>query len=199
MLKGSTPSLTTRVSYRLFEFLDLAWFGGFLIFGSFVIYTTSCDSELCQRLVFSEGQFFRYLSSLIIVFGVVNGLRIATMYYVTDPDRKPEYFFYTSLICLSLAFIIFGFDPSGFEAVIGRRSANTPNFLFYMLSLGVATFSFFSEPNIWTKLVPYLRLRVGFSFFLAIICLINPTFGLVAAILLVPVMVLSLFFMREVE
>jgi hypothetical protein len=197
MLKGNQPSLFTRLIFRLLEMLDLIWLSGFLIFSTFIVYTTYCDTSYCQRLTFEENQFFLYLSSLIISWGVINSLRVASFYYVTDPDRKPEVFFYASLICLGIAFVIFGIDPSGFEEVIGRRSANTPNFLGYVLFLGIAIFSFFSEAGIWSKLVPYLKLRVGLSYLLAIICLINPTFGLLAALPLIPTIILSLFFIKD--
>lgn len=177
--------------FRAVEWLELLIFATVATGGIYLIYTNYCQTQFCQSITPNQLTFNVGIKLAVITGSVINSLRIGLLYNLTDPDRKREYWFYTSLFFMAISFIIFGFNFIAFDQITGRKVTFDPYFLVYIITFASTILTYLGEKNIWNKSNAVVKLRMLLSFLLMVLIVINPTLALLSSLILVPLQILS--------
>ncbi|MEI6728749.1 MAG: hypothetical protein WCK98_03855 [bacterium] len=153
-----------------------------------LLYSNSCINQNCKELAPSTEIFFSIIKVGFIVWGLLNSLRIALVYMAFDRDKEPEILFHTSLAGLTLCFSVVGLFFQEFDEYSRRVIANSGPFLVELVLILTTAIVLLQEKYIWEKANSFVKVRVGLSFLHLILLLVNPFIGLIASLIIFPVM-----------
>jgi hypothetical protein len=153
-----------------------------------LLYSNSCSNQSCKEFSPSTEIFFTVIKVGFIIWGLLNSLRIALVYIAFDRDHEPENLFHTSLAGLTLCFSVIGLFFQEFDEYSRRVIASSWPFTIELMLILTTAIVLLQEKYIWEKANTFVKVRVGLSFVHLILLLVNPFLGVVASLVIFPVM-----------
>jgi hypothetical protein len=172
------------------KWIELIALGAFLVGVFWVFYNALCFDTTCRQSFVNEANLIKAIQVAMPLAAFVGMLRTAVVFLLNDRDSETETLFYLSLLGVVLSYSIVGW----FFPVFLDRGQNyfteSPVFVAAIITLLITIALLLADRQTWDKSNVFVRLRVSLSLIHLVLLLINPLIGLLASIIILPVLVL---------
>jgi hypothetical protein len=188
---AQTTKLFRRLTLwqRLLKWVETGLFvyyivGIFWIIGNHWI----CQNQTCDLNV-NRIDIGLLIQLAFTISGIINSIRIGIVYLLHDKDKRPDQWFFVSLILSALSYVIFGYY---FSSDINGFIQYSNNLLLYAL-LGVSVFAstviILTDKQSWHLNSSFVQTRISLSLFNLIILFFSPVLGFFSSLLIIPALI----------
>jgi hypothetical protein len=149
-------------------------------------YIYFCNVE-CRNIGLGNFTFIDAIRIGFPIAAIVNVLRIAVVFRLNDNDDLPEYLFYISLACLALSYVLFGAFLEDFISNSQKTLTNSFGFGLTVATFFIAVGTLLADRQSWDKSTSFVKARIVLSLAHFTLLLINPAFGILASIIIIPI------------
>lgn len=147
-----------------------------------------CQDQICELNV-NRIDIGLLIQLAFIFSGIINSLRIGIVYLLHDRDKKPDIWFFVSLLLMATSFIIFGYY---FRTDINGFIQYTNNPILYII-LGVIIFVstaiILTDKHSWHLNSSFVKIRISLSLFNLIILFFSPVLGFFSTLIILPALI----------